>query len=54
MQNGTRTTQVLTAVTEIILTLSATHTFAAGDQITQQSNSAAYGVVKQAHLLQTV
>ena len=45
--NGTRTsTQVLTAVTEIVLTLSATHTFAAGDQITQQSNSAAYGVVK--------
>lgn len=45
--NGTRTsTQVLTAVTEIVLTLSATHTFAAGDQITQQSNSSAYGVVK--------
>ena len=36
----------MTAVTEIVLTLSATHTFAAGDQITQQSNSAAYGVVK--------
>ena len=45
--NGTRTsTQVLTAVTEIVLTLSATHSFAAGDQITQQSNSSAYGVVK--------
>lgn len=39
-------TQIMTAVTEIVLTLSGTHSFSAGDQITQVNNSAAYGMVK--------
>ena len=39
-------TQLLTAVTEIVLTLDSTHSFAAGAQITQASNSGAYGMVK--------
>jgi len=39
-------TQLLTAVTEIILTLDGNHSFSAEDQITQSGNSAAYGVVK--------
>ena len=39
-------TQVLTAVTEVVLTLSGNASLAAGSQITQQNNSAAYGMVK--------
>ena len=39
-------TQIMTAVTEIVLTLSSTHSFTAGQQITQANNSAAYGMVK--------
>ena len=39
-------TQILTAVTEIVLTLSGNASLAAGSQITQQNNSAAYGMVK--------
>lgn len=39
-------TQLLTAVTEIVLTLDGNYNFASGDQITQSSNSGAYGVVK--------
>ena len=39
-------TQLLTAVTEVVLTLSGTHSFIAGQQITQANNSAAYGMVK--------
>ena len=39
-------TQLLTAVTEVVLTLSGTHSFTAGQQITQANNSAAYGMVK--------
>jgi len=44
---STRTsTQILTAVTEITLALPSGATIAAGDQITQQNNSSAYGVCK--------
>ena len=44
---ATRTsTQVLTAVTEITLAMPSAVTLVAGDQVTQQNNSAAYGVVK--------
>jgi hypothetical protein len=39
-------TQILTAVTEIVLTLSGNASLAAGSQVTQQNNSAAYGMVK--------
>jgi len=39
-------TQLLTAVTEVVLTLSGNASLAAGSQITQQNNSAAYGMVK--------
>ena len=39
-------TQIMTAVTEVVLTLSSTHSFTAGQQITQANNSAAYGMVK--------
>ena len=39
-------TQILTAVTEIVLTLSGNASLSAGAQITQQNNSAAYGMVK--------
>lgn len=39
-------TQVLTAVTEVVLTLSGNASLTAGSQITQQNNSAAYGMVK--------
>ena len=39
-------TQIMTAVTEIVLTLSGTHSFTAGQQITQANNSSAYGMVK--------
>ena len=39
-------TQILTAVTEIVLTLSGNASLTAGAQITQQNNSAAYGMVK--------
>lgn len=39
-------TQILTAVTEIVLTLSGNVSLAAGSQVTQQNNSAAYGMVK--------
>jgi len=39
-------TQLMTAVTEIILTLDSTHSFTEGAQITQLSNSSAYGMVK--------
>jgi hypothetical protein len=39
-------TQIMTAVTEVVLTLSGTHSFTAGQQITQANNSAAYGMVK--------
>ena len=45
--SDTRTsTQILTAVTEITLALPSAITVVAGDQITQQSNAGAYGVVK--------
>jgi len=45
--SNTRTsTQILTAVTENTLTLAASHSVTAGDQITQVNNSGAYGVVK--------
>ena len=45
--SNTRTsTQILTAVTEITLALPSAITVVAGDQITQQSNAGAYGVVK--------
>ena len=37
-------TQILTAVTEIVLTLSGNASLAAGSQVTQQNNSAAYGL----------
>jgi len=39
-------TQIMTAVTEIVLTLSGAHSFTAGQQITQANNSSAYGMVK--------
>ena len=39
-------TQIMTAVTEIVLTLDSTHSFVAGQQITQANNSSAYGMVK--------
>ena len=39
-------TQLLTAVTEVVLTLSGNASLSAGSQITQQNNSAAYGMVK--------
>ena len=39
-------TQILTAVTEIVLTLSGNASLSAGAQITQQNNSGAYGMVK--------
>ena len=39
-------TQIMTAVTEIVLTLSGNHSFTAGQQITQVNNSSAYGMVK--------
>ena len=39
-------TQLLTAVTEIVLTLDSAHSFTIGQQITQVNNSSAYGVVK--------
>jgi len=39
-------TQLMTAVTEIVLTLDSTHSFTEGAQITQLSNSSAYGMVK--------
>jgi len=45
-------TQVLTAVTEVVLTLSGNASLAAGSQITQQNNSAAYGMVKTTTHLQ--
>ena len=44
--NTITSTQVLTAVTEIVLTLDSTHSFTQGAQITQMSNSSAYGMVK--------
>ena len=44
--NTITSTQVLTAVTEIVLTLDSTHSFTQGAQITQLSNSSAYGMVK--------
>lgn len=39
-------TQIMTAVTEVVLTLDSTHSFTAGQQITQANNAAAYGMVK--------
>jgi len=39
-------TQLLTAVTEIVLTLDGNYSFNAGSQITQVTNSGAYGMVK--------
>jgi len=39
-------TQIMTAVTEVVLTLDSTHSFSAGQQITQANNAAAYGMVK--------
>ncbi len=39
-------TQILTAVTEITITLSSSKVINAGDQITQESNNSAYGVCK--------
>ena len=39
-------TQIMTAVTEVVLTLDSTHSFTAGQQITQANNSSAYGMVK--------
>ena len=39
-------TQLMTAVTEVVLTLDGAHTFVAGQQVTQANNSAAYGMVK--------
>ena len=44
--NTITSTQILTAVTEIVLTLDGTHSFTEGAQITQLSNSSAYGMVK--------
>jgi len=44
--NTITSTQILTAVTEIVLTLDSTHSFTEGAQITQLSNSSAYGMVK--------
>lgn len=43
--NTLTSTQILTAVSEIVLTVSSS-SYTQGDQITQQSNSSAYGVVK--------
>ena len=44
--NTLTSNQILTAVTEIVITLDGTASFEAGSQITQVGNSAAYGVVK--------
>ena len=44
--NTLTSNQILTAVTEIVITLDGTASFEAGSQVTQVGNSAAYGVVK--------
>ena len=42
----TTSSQVMTAVTEIVLTLDGTTSFAAGDQVSQPAGGTQYGVVK--------